>query len=133
MKTELVVLRKVNEEVLLFNLAVNPRKWANVTEGALVSYTDSFGRRYAFNWDAAQVGKLLPDAYRCHLVLRSWILHWIQVRYYRNFTFREWILTYKVGPMNGPLLDIDREDGVSELTIQSEAILSEMREEGADI
>jgi len=91
MKTELVVLRKVNEDVLIFNFTVNPRKWANVTEGALYCYTDSFGRSYAFNWDVAQIEHLLPDAYRNWLVLRSWYQEWYYVRYQFK-SFFKWIL-----------------------------------------
>jgi len=97
MKTVMVVLRKVNPALLAWNFTVNPRKWANVSDGDEVILVSQYKVGIRICWDSRYIQAVMPEVYDLHLKLRSLLMFWLKGEC-RYESFRSWLGGFKPLP-----------------------------------
>jgi len=96
-KTVIVVLRKVNPALLAWNFSVNPRKWANVSDGDEVILVSQYKVGIRVCWDSRYIQAVMPEVYQLHLNLRALLMFWVTERE-GNESFRTWLGGFKPLP-----------------------------------
>jgi len=102
MKTVMVVLRKVNPALLAWNFSVNPRKWANVSDGDEAILVSQYKVGIRICWDSRYIQAVMPEVYQLHLNLRALLMFWAEWRE-GNESFRIWLGGLK--PLSGVIYE----------------------------